>query len=138
MDPEDAVISHEGIVTRNSGDSVTVTISATTACSGCHAKGSCGVMSSEQKIVEINGNYNVNPGDTVNVLMNQSMGYTALLFGYLLPFFSVLTMLIILVSAKVPELTAGLVSLSVLLPYYFLLYLSGKRINEKFTFTLKV
>ena len=138
MDPENAVISHEGIVTKNSGESVTVSILATTACSGCHAKGSCNMLGSEQKIVEVNGKYNVSPGDTVHVLMKQSMGFTALFFGYLLPFVAVLIMLITLISVNTPELTAGLISLSVLLPYYLILYFSRKRMNEKFTFTLKV
>ena len=95
-------------------------------------------MGTEEKQVEVNGNYDVKPGDAVTILMKQSMGYSALFLGYILPFLLILTMLITLVSFKVPELITGLISLAVLLPYYSVLYIFRKRVNEKFTFTLKV
>lgn len=137
-DPEDVVINHDGIVKENCGKSVIVTISTSSACSGCHAKGSCNTFGNEEKMIEVEGSYNVKPGDNVTVMMMQSMGYKALFLGYILPFFSVLATLITLISLNIRELTAGLVSLAVLIPYYFILALFRKKINEKFTFTLKV
>lgn len=131
-------INHEGTVTKNSDDTVIVSISSSSACSGCHAKGSCSMLGSEEKFIEIHGKYNVKPGDIVNVVMMQSMGFRALTFGYLLPFFAVIITLFVLVSLDYPELTAGLLSLSVLAPYYLILYLCRERINEKFTFSLKI
>lgn len=133
----DEMINHEGVVTSNSGKSVIVTISSQSACSGCHAKGSCGMMGTSVKTVEVIGSYDVQPGDVVNVLMNQSMGFSALFFGYLLPFVSVLSVLITLISMNIPELTAGLVSIGSLLPYYLVLYLFRDKLGEKFTFTIK-
>lgn len=137
-DPENVIIDHDGIVKENSGKSVTISISATSACSGCHARGTCSTFGSEEKIIEVNGSYNVKPGETVTVRMMQSMGFRALILGYVLPFISVVTVLVALISLDFTELTAGLISLGVLLPYYFILFLFRKRINEKFTFTLKV
>jgi sigma-E factor negative regulatory protein RseC len=131
-------INHSGIVQKADDKTVTVSISAESPCSGCHAEGSCSLSGKEEKIIEVSGNYNVKPGDPVTILMEQSMGYTALLLGYILPLFSVVLCLIILVSEKVPELSAGLFSIAILIPYYIILYLSRKRINEKFKFTLKV
>lgn len=131
------MINHEGVVTSNSRKSVIVTISSQSACSGCHAKGSCGMMGTSVKTVEVIGSYDVQPGDVVNVLMNQSMGFTALFFGYLLPFISVLSVLITMISMNIPELTAGLVSIGSLLPYYLVLYLFRNKLGEKFTFTIK-
>jgi sigma-E factor negative regulatory protein RseC len=92
----------------------------------------------EEKIIEVTGRYDVRPGDRVTILMKQSMGYAALLLGYLLPLISVVTVLIILVAMEVPELPAGLLSLGILIPYYIILFFFRKRVNEKFTFTLKV
>jgi len=66
------------------------------------------------------------------------MGYAALFLGYVFPVISVLAVLITLISFRVPELTSGLISLAILLPYYTILYFFRNRINEKFTFTLKV
>jgi sigma-E factor negative regulatory protein RseC len=132
------VVHHEGIVQKNSGDFVTVNISSVSACSSCHAKGSCNVSESEAKIIEVNGNYDVRPGDPVTILMKQSMGYSALFLGYILPFFLIIASLIILSSIEFAELTAGLFSLAMLVPYYTILFLFRKQINKKFDFTLKV
>jgi len=133
-----AIINHEGIVQKIYDASVIVSISSSTACSGCHAEGSCNMAGKEEKIIEVTGRYDVHPGDRVTILMKQSMGYAALFLGYLLPLISVLTVLIILVAMEVPELPAGLISLGILIPYYIILFLFRRRVNEKFTFTLKV
>ncbi len=131
-------INHEGIVQKIGDSSVSVTISSSTACSGCHAEGSCNMSGKEEKIIEVAGNYDVRPGDRVTILMQQSMGYAALFLGYLLPLISVIITLIVLLVLNVSELAAGLLSLGILIPYYSILFFFKKRVNEKFTFTLKV
>ncbi|HEX2969346.1 MAG TPA: SoxR reducing system RseC family protein [Bacteroidales bacterium] len=131
------VINHEGVVTSNSGKSVIVSISSQSACSGCHAKGSCNMFGTEQKLIEVIGTYSVEPGDIVNILMERSMGVSALFFGYILPFFVLLISLVTSISFNLPELTAGLISFGMLMPYYLILYFFRKRLSEKFTFTLK-
>ena len=132
------IINHEGIVQRNEGNAVTVSILSVSACSGCHAEGSCNISGKEEKTIEVFGNYDVKPGEKVIILMKQSMGYSALFLGYILPFLTVIAALITMISLKVPELTSGLVSVAILVPYYFILYLFRKTINTKYTFTLKV
>jgi sigma-E factor negative regulatory protein RseC len=91
----------------------------------------------EEKIVEVKGHYNVNPGDRVTVLMKQSMGYAALFLGYVFPVIAVVAALVAFISLKLPELTSGLASLAILIPYYSILFFFRKTINEKFSFTLK-
>lgn len=130
-------IDHTGIVQSTDIKSVTVRISPSSACSGCHAEGSCNLSGKEDKIVEVHGRYDVKPGDMVTVIMEQSMGFTALFLGYILPVIPVIAVLIILISKDVPELIAGLSSIAVLIPYYTILYLFRRKINEKFRFTLK-
>jgi positive regulator of sigma E activity len=131
-------INHEGVVQSISNNSVIVSISSTSACSGCHAEGGCTLSGKEEKIIEVTGSYNVTKGDRVIVLMTQSMGYAALVLGYLLPLFSVVIILIVLTSLGASELISGISSLAVLIPYYTVLFLFRKRINKKFSFTLKV
>jgi sigma-E factor negative regulatory protein RseC len=131
------VIQHDGIVQSIGKDKVTVRISSSSACSGCHAEGTCSLSGKEEKIIDVSGNYSVNEGDSVVILMNQAMGYNALILGYLMPLLAVMTMLIILVSFSISELNAGLFSLAILIPYYLTLYFFRNRINKKFTFTLK-
>jgi len=132
------IIKHEGIVQCNEGNAVIVSISSYSACSGCQAEGSCSMSGKEEKIIEVFGNYNVEPGDKVTILMKQSMGYVALFLGYVLPLITVIAVLITMISLKVPELTSGLISVAILIPYYAILYFYRKTINTKFTFTLKV
>jgi positive regulator of sigma E activity len=130
-------IKHEGTVLKIDKKSVFVCISSVSACSGCQAEGSCSISGQEEKIIEVSGSFNLKPGDKVTVLMKQSMGYAALLLGYLLPLISVIAVLIIAESFKVQELFAGLISISILIPYYLLLFIFRKRVNKKFTFSLK-
>ena len=131
-------IDHDGIVQRTEDNKVIVAISASSACSGCHAEGSCSLSGQEEKIIEVRGKYNVKPGERVTILMKQSMGYAALFLGYLLPLIIVVSLLITLISFKVSELSSGLISIAILIPYYIVIFLFRKTINEKFKFTLKV
>ncbi len=130
-------INHEGIVQKIGSNSVMVAISPSAACSGCHAEGSCSLAGKVEKIIEVSGVYNFQPGDTVEVQMDQSMGFTALFLGYVLPFLVVFISLIILISLSISELASGLISISTLIPYYMVLMIFRKRINEKFTFKIK-
>ena len=130
-------IQHDGVVQQADGKSVFVKITSLHACSGCHAEGSCALTGKEEKIIEIPGNYSVSNGDLVTVMMKQSMGYAAVVLGYIMPLVIVILTLIILISFSITELTSGLLSLSVLAPYYFLMYLFRNRIDKKFKFTLK-
>jgi positive regulator of sigma E activity len=131
-------IEHDGIVKSSDKKSVTVTITASSACAACHAEGMCSLSGRKEKIVEIPGAYNVLPGDSVTILMKQSTGYSAVFLGYVLPLILVVALLIILASLLVSELAAGIGALSILIPYYLTLYFFRNRINKKFTFTLKV
>jgi sigma-E factor negative regulatory protein RseC len=69
--------------------------------------------------------------------MEPSTGYKAVVLSYLIPLVIVITGLITLNSLSASELTAGLVSISLLVPYFLILYLFRKKINRSFTFTLK-
>ena len=130
-------IQHDGTVETIAGDSVTIRITPSSACSGCHAEGSCNLSGKEDKLVTVAGKYNVECGDHVKVAMEQSMGYKAVMLGYVIPLIVLILSLIILISFSVSELTAGLISVLVLIPYYSIVYCFRKRINRNFTFTLK-
>jgi sigma-E factor negative regulatory protein RseC len=130
-------IQHDGTVKKVDSNSVVVSIASSSACSGCHAEGMCGISGKQEKIVDIKGRYNVSPGDTVTVIMETSTGYKAVVLSYLIPLVIVITGLITLNYLSASELTAGLVSISLLVPYFLILYLFRKKINRSFAFTLK-
>jgi sigma-E factor negative regulatory protein RseC len=131
-------ISHKGVVQKSGNESVTVIISSSSACSGCHAEGACSLAGNEEKIIEVKGRYNLLEGDKVEVIMKQSDGFTAVFISYLLPLIIVITSLIVLLYLSFPEPVAGLMSIFFLLPYYLGIYLFRKKINDRFVFSLKV
>jgi positive regulator of sigma E activity len=131
-------IDHKGIVQKSDNQSVTVIITSESACSGCHAEGSCSLSGKEEKIIEVKGNFEVKEGDTVTVLMKQSTGFIALFLGYLLPLVLVITTLIVFISLSYSEPVSGLLAIASLLPYYLVLYFFRKKINDRFIFSLKI
>jgi sigma-E factor negative regulatory protein RseC len=72
----------------------------------------------------------------VKILITKSMGLKALFLGYLLPFLMVLFLLVLTKIVGMNDLVSGLVSLSVLMPYYLCLYLCREKVNKQFIFTL--
>lgn len=115
-----------------------VNILSQSACSSCHAQGACTVSDFQDKEIEINefkGNYQ--PGQEVTVIFKESKGFTALLWGYILPFFIVLGTLITLLELTKNELIAGLISLGVLIPYYTTLYFLRHHLKKIFKFEVE-
>jgi sigma-E factor negative regulatory protein RseC len=130
-------IDHEGVVKKNDNKSVTVQITSKSACSGCHAEGSCSMSGKKEKIIDIAGNYDLKEGDCVTVQMNKSLGYSAVALGYLIPFAIVITTLVISLALKLKESYAGIIAILSVFPYYLFLLLCKKKISNKFAFSLK-
>ena len=108
------------------------------ACNACHAKSSCVVSDFQDKEIEISnfvGNYA--QGQQVNVVFKETQGFTALFYGYVLPFILVLVTLIIAVSVFENELIGGLLSLAILIPYYMTIYFFRHLLKKVFTFQVE-
>ena len=69
--------------------------------------------------------------------MQSSQGGQAVLIGYVYPFLAFLITLLILDSLGLKELHAGLLSLSMLIPYYLGVYFLRHKINQKFSFSIR-
>lgn len=133
-------ISHKGIIKALSAQRILVEIINESACSACHAKGMCSAadMKEKEKEIEINhfsGKFHV--GQTVEVVGKTSQGFKALFYGYLLPFLLIMIVLITLTSLQFSEGISGLLSLSILIPYYLILYFTRNRIRKSFEFEIK-
>ncbi|HEC42250.1 MAG TPA: Fis family transcriptional regulator [Bacteroides sp.] len=129
-------ISHDGVVDSTEGNDVVVRITSYAACNGCHARGACNVTEEKEKYMRIKAIGRFDPGEKVRVVLAQSLGFRALFLGYILPFLLVLTALLIASATGVSELVAGLISLSVLLPYYIGLKLFRGKLDRQFSFFL--
>lgn len=133
------VIEHRGIIKEVNQYKLKVNLANTSSCAGCHAKAACNVSDVDQKVIEVlkvdEKQYQV--GQSVNVSFEESLGFKALLWGYLFPFLLVLSTLFILFSFTSNEAFSGLGALAVLVPYYFGLLLLRKYFSQTFIFRLK-
>jgi sigma-E factor negative regulatory protein RseC len=131
------VIEHLGRVDAVTPNDIRVVIISQSACASCHAKGACTASDVSEKIVVISKtNHNFLVGETVKVLLKQSLGFKALFLGYILPLIVVIVSLFTY-SAFLSEGKAGLLSLATLLPYYAILYLFKNKISKQFNFDIE-
>lgn len=131
-------IEHKGIIQSISEGKIIVGIITESACASCHAKGACTVADIQDKEVEIvrySGNYHV--GQHVVIVGQSAQGFKALFFGYVLPFIIVLFTLFLLNAITQNEGLSGLLSLAVLIPYYFILFLFRNKLKKILEFEIK-
>ncbi|MCF6171806.1 MAG: SoxR reducing system RseC family protein [Bacteroidales bacterium] len=132
-------VTHPGFIKSISNDKAEVSIIAKSGCASCEISGSCSVSDTTEKIVDVrlsgeNNNYEI--GQAVTIKMKQSSGTWAILFGYVFPFILILVALILFTSMELDQGLAGLFSLSLLLPYYFVLYLLRNFFKKRFDHSL--
>ncbi|MDR1103460.1 MAG: SoxR reducing system RseC family protein [Tannerella sp.] len=130
-------IQHTGTVERIEPAVVYVRIVQPPACSGCHAGLSCPVSEGNGKTVAVEdttGRFAVN--EEVLLHGRQGMGMQAILFTCVFPMILVVVALAVAFGLTGNELTGGSIGLSVLLPYYGLMYILRNKLNRKFVFTV--
>ena len=132
-------IKHLGIVENIQGSHLSVRIVQTSACAACSAKGHCSSADSKDKIIDITdvtaASYQI--GERVMVIGETSMGMMAVVLAFVLPFVLLILSLFLLMAWIENELYAALLSLAVLVPYYYILWLNKTRLKQKFSFTIK-
>ena len=132
------MISHPGIIEAIGEEKIQVRILSKSACASCHAKGACTMADMEEKIIDVTNtpHLKVTRGQEVQVAMKKNLGPKAVWVGYVYPFLLVLVGLIVFSRILPSEGTVGLVSLSLLVPYYGLLYLMRNKLQKTFVFEI--
>ena len=132
-------IKHLGIVENIQGSHLSVRIVQTSACAACSVKGHCSSADSKDKIIDIidtaAASYQV--GENVMVVGETSMGMQAVALAFIIPFVLLIFTLFLFMALIENELYAALLSLAVLVPYYYILWLNKTRLKQKFAFTIK-
>ncbi|MCF8228663.1 MAG: SoxR reducing system RseC family protein [Bacteroidales bacterium] len=133
------IIKHPGKILCVSENKVEVQIMAQSACASCHAKGHCSVADVEEKIVEVDREpgREFKTGDTVDLIMRRGLAPKAVFLGYLLPFLIVLITLFLLVYSTGKEGLSALISLGLLVPYYFIMYFMRDKLQKTFVFQIQ-
>ena len=132
-------IKHLGIVENIQGSHLSVRIVQTSACAACSVKGHCSSADSKDKIIDIidtaAASYQV--GENIMVVGETSMGMQAVALAFIIPFVLLIFTLFLFMALIENELYAALLSLAVLVPYYYILWLNKTRLKQKFSFTIK-
>ena len=144
------MIRHDGIIIALNGDGIArVRIVQTSACTACKAKAMCASAESKEKEMDVvligdeamrlrgeSMNYKV--GDEVEVMVQQRMGWKAVILAYLLPFFVMLAVICVgngLLNVR--EEVLGTIALCAMAVYYLVLGLFKDKLQKEFSFTAK-
>ena len=132
-------IKHLGIVENIQGSHLSVRIVQTSACAACSAKGHCSSADSKDKIIDIidTAAFSYRVGEKVMVIGETSMGMMAVVLAFIIPFVLLIFSLFLFMALMENELYSALLSLAILIPYYFILWLNKTRLKQKFSFTIK-
>ena len=131
-------IEHLGRIEGISGNRVMVNFISQSACASCQAKGVCSVSEVQEKSIEAdNPGFELNVGDQVKIILQQSMGFKALFLAYVFPLILVLYFLIVLSGILNHEGLAGILSLGGRAAYYGVLFLMRKKVDKQFNFVLR-
>lgn len=130
-------IQHEGIIKSISTQTLEVVINSHSACSSCHAKGACGMAEMKQKIITVTkpaGNFR--PGDKVMVYASAGNAAYSVMLAYIMPSVLILVAIFCLEKSGSSELYAAVISLGLLVIYFFALYLFRNKISKRIKFTV--
>lgn len=129
-------IKHEGYISNITKEIITVSLKGNVNCEGCKAQSACGVSDSNDKEIEIiNNNQSYQLNDSVDVVLEKSLGLKAVFWAYVFPFLLIMTSLVI-TSNFLKEWIAGLVSLFILIPYYFTLHVLKNSFQKAFRISI--
>ena len=133
-------IRHEGVVNSIDGQKVTVRILQASACSGCQASRICHAAEQKEKLVEVDmvGAESLSVGQTVTVVAGERMGMTAVLLAFGVPLLLLMVALVWTIKVTGNEMVGAIASISVLIPYYLVLFLCRNRIKKDFGFRIIV
>lgn len=133
------MIEHEGIIEHIDGNHIKVRILQQSACSACHAKGYCTAANSSEKTVDVidySGQFKLN--ERVTIEGKTSLGYKAVLWAYGIPLILIVSMVILSTYMwHLNEIQGALLAVSILVPYYIVLYFLRNKMTKIFTFTIK-
>ena len=152
------MIKHDGIIIAlNEDGTALVRIVQTSACAACKAKAMCASAESAEKEMTVTLANSPSPiadikvGDTVEVMVQQKMGWKAVMLAYLLPFFVMLAVMFIgngllaigdgttglLGDEAKREAVLGTVALCAMAVYYLVLGMFNDKLQKEFSFTAR-
>lgn len=133
------VLEHRAVVSAVHADRVIVTITQSSACSGCHAAKACTAADHKERPITINhpmGDFTV--GETVLLKGRYAMGRTAIIISFVVPLILLLGVALMLVHVwHLSDRYSALGTLGAVGVYYFILSFFRKSLSKKFVFYIE-
>ena len=109
------------------------------ACAACKVASQCQMSDKKEKMVDVDdpGTAKLSVGDKVVVYTDESMGFKAVAFAFLVPFVILVGVLVAVLAITHNEAWAALAGIIALVPYYFWLFIRKDTIKKQFQFKLE-
>lgn len=132
-------ISHEGVITKITDDTLEIKIMAQSACAACHAKSACGMGEQAEKTLTVPRpkGQEFQLFQKVKVIMAIGQGNKAAVLAYLIPIILLLAVLFICLGVGLCEGLSALISIASLIPYYIVLYTQRDKLKKKFEYRIE-
>ena len=132
-------ITKSGHIIAIENNRIKVEITSCSACSSCSLRSSCNMSENKKREVVINdvdtSKHNI--GDKVEVVLTMRQGLQAIWYAFGIPLFIMLLTVISVFCFGWGEIISGISGIIVLIPYYFGLFLSQRKLDKKFYCQLK-
>jgi sigma-E factor negative regulatory protein RseC len=131
-------IDYCGVIERMDGPNAYVKVALQSACSGCQARAMCATAGGKEQIIEVAVDpetFDVN--EPVILSGHSSMGHQAVILAFVIPLAIVVAFISVTTYLQWEESISALAGLSLLIPYYIVLYLLRNSLKKKFSFTIK-
>ena len=132
-------ISHEGVITKITDDTLEIKILSQSACAACHAKSACSMGEQAEKILTVPRpeGQEFKLMQQVKVIMAINQGNKAAVLAYLIPIILLLATLFICLGCGLGEGLSALISIAALVPYYIVLYTQRDKLKKKFEYRIE-
>ncbi len=132
-------IEHRGIIKSIKNNLLEVEIQSGSACQTCVARSGCSLPELTRRLIPVvvltPDQYQV--GNSVTVIMNQKLGWTAVCLAFILPLLLMVTVLFLTYAIWKNENLSAILSLFVPAFYYLMLHIFRTPLKKRFLFSLK-
>lgn len=132
-------IEHAATIIAINKEYITAELLSHSACTGCSLKENCSMSENKVRKFQIPKpqDFQYQIGQNITIEISSSSGWIALFWAYILPLILVLSALLTTIFLTRDETIAALSSLSILLPYYSILWLFRQKFAKKINFKIK-
>ena len=132
-------VSHEGVITKITDDTLEIQITSMSACAACHAKSACNISDQAEKVLTVPRpeGREFHRFQKVNVVMGVGQGNKAAILAYLIPILILVGVLFACLGFGMGEGLSALISIVALIPYYLILYSRRDHLKKKFDYRIE-